>query len=266
MTPQERQLVAELFDRVAALESEPRDREAEAVIAQGLRRAPNAVYALVQTVLVQDEALKAADARIRELEEAVGGGREPGRQQGGFLDNMRGAIFGRRDEGRPGSVPSVRPGGEPMGAPGGPWQQPGAGGPYQQPGPGGPYQQQPSSGGSSFLGTAAAVAAGAIGGGLLLSGIRGMLGSHQPGGAFAGTFDQLGSGDPGGRSSWSGGGSDELARQAGIDDIGRGGSSGYGNVEDRRAGLVDEASDDHDSDDDSDLDDSDDGGSDGDTD
>src|SRR4051812_21577459 len=102
MTPQERQQIAELFDRLASLEGKPRDVEAERVIAEGVGRAPHALYPLVQTVLVQDEALRAADARIRELE--GGGAPEP---QGGFLDTMRDSLFGRRDEPRRGSVPSV---------------------------------------------------------------------------------------------------------------------------------------------------------------
>src|SRR5689334_18399156 len=54
MTPQERQLIDDLFGRLAKLENAPRDPEAVAAIAQGLRQAPNAAYALVQTVLVQD--------------------------------------------------------------------------------------------------------------------------------------------------------------------------------------------------------------------
>ncbi len=70
MTPQERQLVDDLFDRLSRVESAPRDPDAAAAIAQGLRSAPNAVYALVQTVLVQDEALKRANGRIQELEAA----------------------------------------------------------------------------------------------------------------------------------------------------------------------------------------------------
>src|ERR1700761_4641411 len=68
MTPQERQLVDELFDRLSKMESAPRDPDAAAAIAQGLRNAPNAVYPLVQTVLVQDEALRRANDRIQELE------------------------------------------------------------------------------------------------------------------------------------------------------------------------------------------------------
>ena len=55
MTPQERQLVSELFDRLASLEGERRDPDAERAIVAGLDQAPNAIYPLVQTVLVQDE-------------------------------------------------------------------------------------------------------------------------------------------------------------------------------------------------------------------
>ncbi|MGH9697652.1 MAG: DUF2076 family protein, partial [Bryobacteraceae bacterium] len=47
MTPQERQLTDDLFDRLSRLEGVPRDPEAAAAIAQGLRTAPNAPYALV---------------------------------------------------------------------------------------------------------------------------------------------------------------------------------------------------------------------------
>src|SRR5712671_2487011 len=98
MTPQEQQLVADLFDRLASLEGQRRDPDAERVIREGLARAPNAVYALVQSVLVQDEALKRANARIEELAHAAGG----------FLDSMRNVVMGQPR----GSVPSVRPGGQ----------------------------------------------------------------------------------------------------------------------------------------------------------
>ena len=97
MTPQERQLVDELFDRLASLENAPRDPDAVHAINEGLQRAPNALYPLVQTVLVQDEALKRADARIRELEGELGIEPEQPAQQGGFLDNMRDDLLGRRE-------------------------------------------------------------------------------------------------------------------------------------------------------------------------
>src|SRR5215211_8770533 len=118
MTPAERALVTELFDRLATLEDAERDPEAERVIRDGLRQAPNAPYSLVQTTLVQDEALKRADARIQELENELGIG-SPSAREPGFLDNMRDALLGRREEPRAGSVPSVRPSDAPMGAPSG---------------------------------------------------------------------------------------------------------------------------------------------------
>src|SRR5580693_1881106 len=104
MNPQERQLVDDLFDRLSKVESAPRDPDAASAIAQGLRIAPNAVYALVQTVLVQDEALKRASNRIQELE---AGSAPEQSQPGGFLDSMRDTVLG---QGQPhGSVPNVRP-------------------------------------------------------------------------------------------------------------------------------------------------------------
>ena len=182
MTPQEQQLVADLFDRLASLEGLRRDPDAERLIREGLGRAPNSVYALVQSVLVQDEALKRANARIEELERAIAAPAESG---GGFLDSMRNAIMGR-DQPRA-SVPSVRAGG--MGSSGAWGSGPGASQPQGAPQgyPQGYPQQQggypmgaapTGGGGSSFLGTAAATVAGVVGGAMLLDGIRSMMGSR----------------------------------------------------------------------------------------
>ena len=223
MTPQERDLVTELFDRLATLENKPRDGDADRAIIEGLRRAPNATYALVQTALVQDEALKRADARIRELETRLGDA--PAAPPTGFLDGMRDALLGRREAPRGGSVPSVGPARpQPQDqaaalAPGAPWR--------------------PAAPGGSFLGTAAAAAAGVIGGSLLLDGIRSMMG---PGHGAFGVADPAFGASRNLGSPWdntAGGG--DLARQAGVDDIGRdphgggGGSSGLGLFDDTSA-------------------------------
>ena len=232
MTPQERQLVRDLFDRLASLEGDRRDAEAERSIAEGLMRAPNATYALVQTVLVQDEALKRADARIRELEATrVGNARQ---EEGGFLGNMRDALFGSRED-RRGSVPSVPPAGAPMGVP--PGFRTGTNASSESP-PNSPSQMEPSERGrgGSFLGTAAAAAAGVVGGALLLDGVRSILG-HPQGAQAHGALDSA----P--RSPWgkenSGG---DLAQEAGLGDIGRG--TGDDRAPDRHAGLFDSSYDD----------------------
>jgi len=95
MTPQEQELITGLFDRLGQLESQARDPAAERLIAQGLARTPHATYALVQTVLVQDEALKLANARIEELQMQTSAPAEPEQRPTSFLDSMREALGGR---------------------------------------------------------------------------------------------------------------------------------------------------------------------------
>jgi len=273
MTPQERQLIDDLFERLAKLESAKRDPEAMSAIMQGLRNAPNAVYALVQTALVQDEALKRADLRIQELE--AGAGQQEQGQSGGFLDSMRDAIFGQNQQHgqNQGSVPNVRApemagGSRPAWNTGQVLQQGQPPGQYGQPAYGQPYggaQQQPSAfgGGGSFLGTAAAAAAGVVGGSLLAGSIRSMMGgggNHQSFGDTAGH-----SGGIEDRRPWSDQSGGNLAKDAGINDIGSHGSSSQradnnDNDSGSRQGFFDSAShDDDDTDHDSDGFDGDDG-------
>jgi hypothetical protein len=139
MQQQERDLIADLFGRLQQFENQPRDPEAERLIAGSVARQPASPYLLVQTVLVQEEALKQARARIAEL--------EGGRGQDSFLAN------------------APRPG--PWGA-----QAPA---PSPQPSPGQPWGAQAPAGGS-FLRSALATAAGVAGGALLFEGIRNMFG------------------------------------------------------------------------------------------
>jgi hypothetical protein len=250
MTPQERQLVDDLFDRLSKVETAPRDANAVAAINEGLRKAPNAVYALVQTVLLQDEALKRANARIQELEAHDG----PEQQQsGGFLDSMRDAVFG---QGQPrGSVPNVPPPvpSRPVWNSGQVLQQSQSPGHYEQAPYGqgygqgygqAPYGQpagaspSPFGGGGSFLGTAAATAAGMVGGSLLLNSIRSMMGGQHYGVADAGALGDKSS------SPWSDPSGSSLARDAGIDDVGS--SNQRDDDQGSRAGLFDQASNDDD--------------------
>jgi hypothetical protein len=199
MTPEERQRVEDLLERLESLEGQPRDPEAARLIAAALARAPNAIYPLVQTVLVQDEALQMAEERIREL----GGAVEEPQQQRGFLDNVREALLGP-DPQRQGSVPQVRP------SAWGNQQQP------TQP----MQQQQPTqdygSRGGSFLGTAAATAAGVIGGSMLFNSLGSMFGGDK---AHAGTQSF---GDTGKDTPWGGARDSDMAREAGLSDIGGG--------------------------------------------
>ena len=153
MQQQERDLIADLFNRLQQFESQPRDPEAERLIAGYVARQPAAPYLLTQTVLVQEEALKQSRARIAELEAKAN-------ESSSFL----------------GAAPKISPWGS---APG---QQQSA--PQQQvPAPARPWGGAPApapaaggGGGGSFLRSAMATAAGVAGGALLFQGISSMFG------------------------------------------------------------------------------------------
>jgi hypothetical protein len=148
MQPQERDLILELFERLRPFDSQPRDPEAVRLIADGVTRQPSTPYLLVQTVLVQEQALKAAQERIAELEAKTGA--EPA---SGFLS----------------SAPKI-----------GPWGSAPAAPSTRSPLQAAVAPQQPAGGGGGFLRSALTTAAGVAGGALLFEGIRSMLG-HNPG-------------------------------------------------------------------------------------
>ena len=262
MNPQERQLVDELFDRLAKLEGAPRDPDAAGAIADGLRKAPNAIYPLVQTVLLQDEALKRANSHIQELEAALQQQPPQQQQSGSFLDSMRDALFGQGQSGQPqrSSVPNVPPpASRPVWNSGQVMQQTqsagygqgynpgynqgygqGYGQGYQQP-YGASYGAPPfGGGGGSFLGTAAAAAAGLVGGSLLMNGIRNMMGGPRYGFGDPTTVVEVDRSSADRSSPWSDQSGSTLARDAGINDIG----SSRDQIDNpSRSGLFDQASD-----------------------
>jgi len=144
MQQQERDLIADLFGRLQQYENQPRDAEAERLIASYVTRQPASPYLLVQTALVQEEALKQARARIAELEGKASG-------QGSFLGNAP--------------------------RPAGPWGSAPAQAPQAAPAPASPWGQAPqAAAGGGFLRSALTTAAGVAGGALLFEGIRNMFG------------------------------------------------------------------------------------------
>ena len=177
MTPQEKELITSLMDRLKKVGGEPKDAEAEALIRQSTAQQPNAPYQLVQTVLIQDMALNQAQTRIADLEKRLADATAR-TQPTSFLGGLAG---------RTGASPPFGPWGQP--APAAPVQgQGGYGqGGYGQVGYARPDYAPPPpplagvQGGSGFLRSAAATAAGVAGGALLFEGIQSMLGHHADG-------------------------------------------------------------------------------------
>jgi uncharacterized protein len=171
MTPEERDLIAGLFERMRGMGTIDKDREAEELIARSVRQAPDAPYMLVQSVLVQEHALQEAGARIEELEDRVRD-LERGQQRpsgsGGFLGGLLGGGRSAPERGS-GSVPTI---GSRAAATNG--ERPQAGSPWAQ--RSAPFgQAAEAQGGGGFLRSAMTTAAGVAGGMLLANSIGGML-------------------------------------------------------------------------------------------
>ena len=196
MTPDERQLISDLFDRMRQQGRIEKDRDAERLISDAVRQTPDAAYLLVQSVLAQEHYLQQAGGRIEELEgrmrdledEIARMQQQPQKSSGGSF--LGGLFGGGRQEPQPvqrsASVPSFGGGrgGAPaapqgsFGQPGSPWgrQQPQQGGYAPQGGGFGqqPMAQQPARGGG-FMASALTTAAGVAGGMLAANAISGML-------------------------------------------------------------------------------------------
>lgn len=177
MTPEERQLINGLFERMRGFGAPDKDREAETLISEAVRATPDAAYMLVQSVLVQEHALQEAGNRIQDLEEQVrelqGAGRERTSGSGSFLGGLLGT--GRpASEPRGGSVPQIGARATPSAYDDRrPWTPPP--GAAQQAAP----AAQAAAGGGGFLRSAMATAAGVAGGMLAAGAIRDLLGGSS---------------------------------------------------------------------------------------
>ena len=69
MTPQERELLTSLFDRLKEVERNPKDGEADEFIGRAVAAQPSAPYFMAQLLLLQDQAISTAQACIRQLEQ-----------------------------------------------------------------------------------------------------------------------------------------------------------------------------------------------------
>jgi len=144
LSPEDRRAIEGLFHRLAEVERRgaARDPEAEALIRAEIARLPGAPYYMAQTILVQEQALRAAQERVAALEE----------QQRRRPDDFFGGLFGGRDAGRQPPPRRER----------GPWER-----------------DERSGTGGGFLAGAAQTALGVTGGLLLGSAIAGMFGPGE---------------------------------------------------------------------------------------
>ena len=188
MTPEERQMLGGLFQRVNSAAATQRDPEAKSLSRRGSRRAP-----LALCVGANGACPAAGPGGRGEPDLPTRGGRAAGRrasqEHGSFLGNLGKSIFG----GGP-SSPPPRPDSDPQAyqraapppprgyaPPQGGYPPPPPQGYPPQPGPWG--QPQPSGGGGGgFLQNAASTATGVAGGVVLGNLLGGLFGGHSGGG------------------------------------------------------------------------------------
>lgn len=197
MTPQEKELLTTLLDRLKNAPRQAKDPEADALIRQATTEQSDLPYYLVQTVLIQDLSLHQAQQRIADLEKQLADAQQSAKPTiGSFL----GGLFGNRPP-----VQTSAPGQTGAPAQPGPWGRSPqvAAAPPAQPYPQSGYPPQPGygqspmggglmggglggTGGGGFLRSAAATAAGVAGGALLFQGISSLFGNHYAGGLMSG--------------------------------------------------------------------------------
>ncbi|WP_045836514.1 DUF2076 domain-containing protein [Hyphomicrobium sp. 99] len=166
MNAEEKQLIEDLFARLRNFDGGDKDLEAQALIQDLVRRSPDAPYYLAQTVIVQQQAVERAEARIRELEGALRQQQQQTGRGGSFLGGASVPQSGSRYASSPQAAPSDA---VPPAQPSSPWGSP----------------ARPA-GGGGFLSSALSTAAGVAGGVFLADGIRSLFGGGAGGQAWAG--------------------------------------------------------------------------------
>lgn len=172
MTPQERDIIGGLFDKVKTSIPRERDPEADRFIADQLSANPGAAYAMAQTIYAQDEMMRQMHAAIEDLQHQVNDLRSRPQQGGGFLSGLFGGS--RQPEPRPMQRPAGMPG--MPGMPAAPMAPGGFGQPAAS--PWGARQAAPG-GGGGFLAGALSTAAGVAGGMLLANAVMGAFGGDE---------------------------------------------------------------------------------------
>jgi hypothetical protein len=180
MDHQDRHAIEQLFSKLSQVEGQSAAPDAEAAefIRSRIAQQPHAPYFMAQTIVVQEQALNAAQARIDALEQQLAS-RPAG---GGILSGLFGGgqPQHRAPQPRPGSMMGGMPAGSPFGAPG-------------------MQGMPPARGGGGFLAGAAQTAMGVAGGVLLGNMIASAFGGdgEKPGEASQPQPEQASMEDPG---------------------------------------------------------------------
>jgi hypothetical protein len=211
MTPQEAEIIHDVFERVRAMGPAPRDPAAEAEIRRAVEADPDALVGLVRAVVALDRERNRLVDENQALRDALDGQPAEASRGGGLFDDLGhrrddprapGPGYGRgpdRDDdgprGRWGDAPWGRPRAPEPDDRGGPW------GGRPAPGPEAPEAAGPAGRGGGILSTALGGAAGLAGGYFAYEALKGLFGggsgasAHETASKAADGGDTFGSSD-----------------------------------------------------------------------
>ncbi len=208
MTPQEKDMLQGLTDRINNTQLTEKDPEAEQFLQQSLGRNPDALYIAAQTILVQQYALEQSQKQLADAKAQL----EQAQQQPRHTTTFLGNLLGIKDDPAPptqpqytpvpnppppapaGSFWASRPGYAPQQSASPPFSSPQPPPQYAQPQYGQPQYAPPQSQSGGFLRSAMTTAAGVAAGALAFEGIESLMHGFEHQGGYGNNMGNFGGG------------------------------------------------------------------------
>ena len=151
MNPQEKVQLEQFLQQLNSTQAGAKDSDADALIAESVKKQPDASYLLVQRAMGLEMALQVAQKQMAEMQAQIDQANQANKPSSGFLSGINSWGRAAPAQGAPANARAAKP---TAGA-------------------------QPSAWGSGMLGAIATTAVGVVAGSLLYQGIQSMLGHNS---------------------------------------------------------------------------------------
>ena len=150
MNPQEKVQLEQFLQQLNSTQAGAKDSDANALIAESVKKQPDASYLLVQRAMGLEMALQVAQKQMAEMQAQIDQANQANKPSSGFLSSINSWGRAAPAQGAPANTMAAKPAGA----------------------------AQPSSWGSGMLGAIATTAVGVVAGSLLYQGIQSMMGHN----------------------------------------------------------------------------------------
>ncbi len=152
MNPQEKVQLEQFLQQLNSTQAGAKDSDADSLIAESIKRQPDASYLLVQRAMGLEMALQVAQKQMAEMQAKIDQANPANKPSSGFLSSINSWGRAAPTQGAPANAMAARPA---AGA------------------------AQPSAWGSGMLGAIATTAIGVVAGSMLYQGIQSMMGQNS---------------------------------------------------------------------------------------